>query len=106
MSVLLLGLGKMALAVLLGPSLLALLQHFPSPLLAVLLLMSGLELASTCRDMRPKLEVVVVLLTAVGSLTGNTLVGFVVGAVAHALMLLGTWLGARVWGAPGPPPRG
>ena len=92
MSVLMLGTAKMTLAVLLGPSLLTLFRHFPPTLLATFLLVSGLELATTARDISTKLDMTVMCLTVVGSLASNSLSGFVVGMLAHFLLGAGSCL--------------
>ena len=53
-SVLFLGICKFVLAVSLGDILLDVLKNFPNPVLGALLAMSGLELASSCKDQNDK----------------------------------------------------
>ena len=88
-SVVMLGIAKMALALLFGGSLLAWLQAYPRSVLGVLLLFSGLELALVCRDQTAKADFFVMILTAGACLAINTAVGFVVGWVMAVLLIWG-----------------
>jgi len=90
-SVVMLGIAKMALALLLGGSLLAWLQQYPQSVLGVLLLFSGLELALVCRDQTQRVDFFVMVLTAGVCIAVNTAVGFVVGWVMAALLLWGVF---------------
>ena len=80
----LMGLLKMALALLLGPSLLRAFEAFPSTVLGVLLGVSGVELAACCRDMSEKPDFAVMLVGAGCVLKLGTGVGFL-AACATAL---------------------
>ena len=82
----LMGLLKMGLALLLGPSLLSALEVFPKGVVGVLLAVSGIELAVPCRDMNGRRDVAVMLLGAGLVLTLGTGVAFV-AALAAALVL-------------------
>ena len=63
-SMALMGLLKMSLALLFGPSLLAALEAFPKGVVGVLLSVSGIELAVPCRDMSGRRDMAVMLLGA------------------------------------------
>jgi MFS superfamily sulfate permease-like transporter len=79
-SILFLGAVKMALAVFLGSSLLALLHIYPKSVLGVLLGISGLELALVARDQTERGDATIMLATAAGVLAlGNTATGFALG---------------------------
>ena len=82
----LMGIIKMALACLLGPSLMNALEPFPSSVLGVLLAISGLELAVACRDVIGRREAAVMLLGAGLVLKHGTGAGFV-GSILAALLL-------------------
>ncbi len=85
-SMVMIGVAKMALAILLGGSLLIWLQQYPQSVLGVLLVFSGLELAMVCRDQTARVSFFVMAATAGMCLAANTAVGFVVGwAVAGML---------------------
>ena len=85
----LMGLGKMLCALLLGTSLLQVLEAFPNTVLGVLLAVSGIELGSHCRDLRSKPEVFVMLLGAGCVLKLGTGSAFVFSAAAAAAVLRG-----------------
>ncbi|KAK1281712.1 Molybdate transporter 2 [Acorus calamus] len=67
-----LGLGKLALALVLGNSLTRVLDRFPVGMLGVLLMFSGVELAMASRDMGTKEDSFVMLVCAAVSLTGSS----------------------------------
>lgn len=90
-SVVMLGLGKMALALAFGGSLLVWLQQFPQSVLGVLLLFGGLELALVCRDQRARVDFFVMIVTAGACLAVNTALGFGVGWAMAALLLWGVF---------------
>ncbi len=90
-SVVMLGAGKIVLAVLFGGSLLVWLQEFPGSVLGVLLLFSGLELALICRDQTAKVDFFVMIITTGACLAVNTAVGFVVGWVMAVLLIRGVF---------------
>jgi MFS superfamily sulfate permease-like transporter len=74
-----LGVAKMALAALLGGSLLLWLQEYPESVLGVLLLFSGIELAQVCRDQTARPAFFTMTITAGTCLAVNTAVGFAAG---------------------------
>ncbi|XVE71590.1 hypothetical protein DITRI_Ditri10aG0163800 [Diplodiscus trichospermus] len=84
-----LGAAKMILGLVLGTSLVTILDQFPVGLLGVLLLFAGIELAMTCRDMNSKEEAFVMLICAAVSLVGSSAaLGFVCGIIVHVLLKL------------------
>jgi MFS superfamily sulfate permease-like transporter len=90
-SVVMLGVAKMALALLFGGSLLVWLQQYPQSVLGVLLLFSGLELALVCRHQTARSDFFVMLLTAGACIAVNMTVGFVVGWAMAALLIWGVF---------------
>ena len=90
-SVVILGVGKMTLALLFGGSLLVWLQAYPRSVLGVLLIFSGLELALVCRDQTAKVDFFVMIFTAGACLAVNTAVGFAVGWVMAVLLIWGVF---------------
>ena len=83
-SMLLMGFVKMALALALGPSLATALAAFPNAVLGVLLALSGVELAISCRDMSEKRDTAVMLIGAGLVLRAGTGPAFVVSLLAAA----------------------
>lgn len=88
-SILFLGVVKMALAVLLGASLMALCRAFPASVLGVLLAFAGMELALVCRDQTSRTDAFAMLLTAAACMALNHIaLGFLLGlALAWCLRL-------------------
>ncbi|KAK6912687.1 Molybdate transporter 1/2 [Dillenia turbinata] len=85
----LLGIAKLVLGLVLGTSVVKVLDHFPVGVLGVLLLFAGIELAMAARDMNSKEEAFVMLVCAAVSLVGSgASVGFVCGVVTHLLLRL------------------
>ncbi|KAJ9168359.1 hypothetical protein P3X46_019895 [Hevea brasiliensis] len=85
----LLGAAKMVLGLLIGSSLVMVLDQFPVGVLGVLLLFAGIELAMASRDMNTKDESFVMLICTAVSLVGSSAaLGFVCGIVAHVLLKL------------------
>ena len=90
-SVIMLGIGKMALALLFGASLLVWLRAYPQSVLGVLLLFSGLELALVCRDQNQRVDFFVMALTAGVCFAVSMAVGFVVGWLLAGLLFWGVF---------------
>jgi hypothetical protein len=87
--VVLLGLAKMTLGLLLGTSLVVILNRFPVGVLGVLLLFAGIELAMAARDMTTKEDSFVLLIVTAVSLVGSSAaMGFVCGMVVYGLLKL------------------
>ncbi|KAK9673535.1 hypothetical protein RND81_12G173800 [Saponaria officinalis] len=85
----LLGAAKLIIGVVLGSSVVKILDQFPVGVLGVLLLFAGLELAMACRDMNSKEESFVMLLvTAVSLVESGASLGFLCGIVTHFLFKL------------------
>ncbi|GAV92234.1 hypothetical protein CFOL_v3_35615 [Cephalotus follicularis] len=85
----LLGATKMVLGLVLGSSLVRILNQFPVGVLGVLLLFAGIELAMASRDMNSKEESFVMLICTAVSLVGSSAaLGFVTGMVVHLLLKL------------------
>jgi MFS superfamily sulfate permease-like transporter len=78
-SSIMLGMGKILLAVVFGGSLLVWLQNYPQSILGVLLACGGLELARVCRDQKSKGAFTAMILTAAACLALSTAIGFLVG---------------------------
>ncbi|CAK7353436.1 unnamed protein product [Dovyalis caffra] len=88
----LLGAAKMLLGLVLGSSLVIVLNQFPVGVLGVLLLFAGIELALASRDMNTKEESFVMLMCTAVSLVGSSAaLGFVCGIVVHVLLKLRNW---------------
>ncbi|KAH0989690.1 hypothetical protein GBA52_001173 [Prunus armeniaca] len=85
----LLGTAKLVLGLVLGTSLVTILNQFPVGVLGVLLLFAGIELAMCARDMNTKGESFVMLICTAVSLVGSSAaLGFVVGMVAYLLLCI------------------
>lgn len=91
-AILFLGAVKMALAVLLGASLVALCRSFPASVLGVMLAFSGMELALVCRDQTRRTDAFAMLLTA-GACLGldHIALGFAIGLVLAWCFRLGAF---------------
>ncbi|XP_050265920.1 molybdate transporter 1-like [Quercus robur] len=84
-----LGTAKLILGLVLGTSLVKILDQFPVGVLGVLLLFAGIELAMASRDMNTKEESFVMLTCTAVSLVGSSAaLGFVCAIVAHLLLRL------------------
>ncbi|GLU17096.1 hypothetical protein SLE2022_334910 [Rubroshorea leprosula] len=84
-----LGAAKVVVGLVLGSSLVVILDQFPVGVLGVLLLFAGIELAMAARDMNSKQEAFVMLVCAAVSLVGSSAaLGFVCGIVVHVLLYL------------------
>ncbi|XP_074283275.1 molybdate transporter 1-like [Silene latifolia] len=85
----LLGAAKLIIGIVLGSSIIKILDLFPVGVLGVLLLFAGLELAMACRDMNTKEESFVMLLvTAVSLVESGASLGFLCGIITHFLLKL------------------
>ncbi|KAA8521756.1 hypothetical protein F0562_012429 [Nyssa sinensis] len=88
----LLGAAKLVLGLVLGSSIVKVLDQFPVGVLGVLLLFAGIELAMCSRDMNSKEESFVMLVSTAASLVGSSAaLGFVCGIVAHLLLRVRKW---------------
>uniref|UniRef100_A0A7N2N4P3 Molybdate transporter 1 n=1 Tax=Quercus lobata TaxID=97700 RepID=A0A7N2N4P3_QUELO len=85
----LLGTAKLVLGLVLGTSLVKILDQFPVGILGVLLLFAGIELAMASRDMNSKEESFVMLICTAVSLVGSSAaLGFLSGMIVHVLLRL------------------
>ncbi|KAM4086668.1 hypothetical protein ACJW30_10G119500 [Castanea mollissima] len=85
----LLGTAKLLLGLVLGTSLVKILDQFPVGILGVLLLFAGIELAMASRDMNSKEESFVMLICTAVSLVGSSAaLGFLFGILVHVLLRL------------------
>ena len=85
----LLGTAKLVLGLVLGTSLVKILDQFPVGILGVLLLFAGIELAMASRDMNSKEESFVMLICTTVSLVGSSAaLGFLSGMIVHVLLRL------------------
>ncbi|KAF5748233.1 molybdate transporter 1-like [Tripterygium wilfordii] len=84
-----LGVVKLVLGLVLGTSLVMVLNQFPVGVLGVLLLFAGVELAMAARDMNTKEDVFVMLLCTAVSLVGSSAaLGFLCGIVVYVVLRL------------------
>lgn len=84
-----LGVAKLVLGLVLGSSLVKVLDQFPVGVLGVLLLFAGIELAMCCRDMNTKEDSFVMLICTAVSLVGSSAaLGFLAGIVVYLLLRL------------------
>ncbi len=84
-SVVMLGVGKIAIALLLGAAAVPILSAYPKSILGILLLFAGLELSLPARHSFTRGEFFTTAVTAAGCLALNTLGGFILGVVSAVL---------------------
>ncbi|EOA29239.1 hypothetical protein CARUB_v10025513mg [Capsella rubella] len=84
----LLGVAKMVLGLVLGGSLVGILEKFPVGVLGALLLFAGIELAMAARDMNTKGDAFVMLICTAVSLGSNAAIGFVAGILLYVVLWL------------------
>lgn len=82
----LLGVAKLVLGLVLGSSLVGIMDKFPVGVLGALLLFAGIELAMAARDMNTKGDAFVMLVCTAVSLGSNAAIGFVVGIVLYVVL--------------------
>ncbi|XP_010429570.2 PREDICTED: molybdate transporter 1-like [Camelina sativa] len=82
----LLGVAKMVLGLVLGGSLVGILDKFPVGVLGALLLFAGIELAMAARDMNTKGDAFVMLICTAVSLGSNAAIGFVAGILLYVVL--------------------
>ena len=87
-SVLVLGAGKLILGLFFGSSIAVLLISFPMSVLGLMILLAGIELARPVRDQKLVRNIIVVLVTAVGIIAANVLVGFLIGLIVGMIILV------------------
>ena len=85
-SILLLGTGKLLAAIIFGSSLLPIVSAFPESLLGVLLIIAGLELILTVKNVRGYFDIIIVLVIATITIIGSSLtIGFSVGVILYLI---------------------
>ncbi|CAD5319503.1 unnamed protein product [Arabidopsis thaliana] len=82
----LLGVAKLVLGLVLGGSLVGILEKFPVGVLGALLLFAGVELAMAARDMNTKGDAFVMLMCTSVSLGSNAAIGFVAGVLLYVVL--------------------
>ena len=83
-----LGVLKIAAGLLLGGALLATLQHYPTSILAVMVIVAGLTLARAAKDcLRGRSLMIVIAMTTLIVMV-NTLTGFLAGCAVAAVFSL------------------
>lgn len=85
-SVVMLGLVKIVAGLVFASYLLPVLQQYPTSILAVMVIASGVSLAKVAQDSLHGSDLVVVLATVLGTLFSNTLIGFLVGCATAAVI--------------------
>jgi hypothetical protein len=84
-SLVILGAGMIALALVFGGILLPWMEHYPRAVLGVLLALGGLELARVCRDQIAWKDITCMLVTCAACLLTNMALGFLAGCVMRGL---------------------
>jgi len=80
-SVVILGAGKIIIALFFGTATMTILAVYPASILGVLLIFSGLELTLPARDCAKRNAFLIATATACGILAANTAVGFILGLI-------------------------
>ena len=86
-SVVMLGVAKVVIALVFGTAVISVLSAYPSSVLGILLVFSGLELTLPARDCAKKNAFLVAAATACGIFAANTAVGFVLGLIASFFLI-------------------
>ncbi|ESQ46693.1 hypothetical protein EUTSA_v10000159mg [Eutrema salsugineum] len=95
-----LGIAKLLLGVVLGSSLVGIMEKFPVGVLGALLLFAGIELAMAARDMNTKGDAFVMLICTAVSLGSNAALGFVAGIVLYVVLWLRNYGRVKPTGLP------
>ncbi|WZZ82657.1 hypothetical protein YC2023_103229 [Brassica napus] len=96
----LLGLAKLVLGLVLGGSLVGIMEKFPVGVLGALLLFAGIELAMAARDMNTKGDAFVMLVCTAVSLGSNAAIGFVAGIVLYVVLWMRNYGRVKPTGLP------
>ncbi|KAJ0248208.1 Molybdate transporter 1 [Hirschfeldia incana] len=96
----LLGVAKLVLGLVLGSSLVGILEKFPVGVLGALLLFAGVELAMAARDMNTKGDAFVMLVCTAVSLGSNAAIGFVAGIVLYVVLWMRNYGRVKPTGLP------
>ena len=85
-SIIMLGAGKMLLAIVFGASMLPFFRAFPESILGALLIIAGIELGSAIKDQKKLRDyIIVIIVAAVSIATGNLAIGFISGTIAASI---------------------
>ena len=85
-SIIMLGAGKMILAIVFGASMLPFFRAFPESILGALLIIAGIELGSAVKDQKKLRDyIIVIIVAAVSIATGNLAIGFISGTIAASI---------------------
>ncbi|CAH8391467.1 unnamed protein product [Eruca vesicaria subsp. sativa] len=96
----LLGVAKLVLGLILGSSLVGIMEKFPVGVLGALLLFAGIELAMAARDMNSKGDAFVMLVCTAVSLGSNAAIGFVAGIVLYLVLWMRNYGRVKPTGLP------
>ncbi|KAG2259025.1 hypothetical protein Bca52824_078319 [Brassica carinata] len=96
----LLGVAKLVLGLVLGGSLVGIMEKFPVGVLGALLLFAGIELAMAARDMNTKGDAFVMLVCTAVSLGSNAAIGFVAGIVLYVVLWMRNYGRVKPTGLP------
>ncbi|CAF2113824.1 molybdate transporter 1 [Brassica napus] len=96
----LLGVAKLVLGLVLGGSLVGIMEKFPVGVLGALLLFAGIELAMAARDMNTKGDAFVMLVCTAVSLGSNAAIGFVAGIVLYVVLWMRNYARVKPTGLP------
>lgn len=88
-SVVMLGMMKLLMGLVIGGFLLQVLSSYPDAILAPMLILAGVELAKSCFSLESKTDRSIALITALGIVGGNTIIGFILGS--GAALISATW---------------
>ncbi len=85
-SIIMLGAGKMILAVIFGATMLPFFRAFPESILGAMLIIAGIELGSAAKDVRELFDRAIVLTIAVSTIISSSLtIGFAVGILLYLI---------------------
>lgn len=85
-SILMLGTFKILIAMLFGASIVQLISAFPESILGVMLIVAGIELCSTVKDVRELFDIAIVSAMSVSSIIASSLtIGFAVGIILYII---------------------
>ena len=85
-SILMLGTFKILIAMLFGASIVQLISAFPESILGVMLIVAGIELSSTVKDVRKLFDIAIVSAMSISSIIASSLtIGFAVGVFLYII---------------------
>ena len=85
-SILMLGTFKILIAIIFGASIIPLISVFPESILGVMLIIAGIELCSTVKDVREPINIAIVIaISSITILASSMTIGFVVGIFLYLI---------------------